>query len=367
MHPLLDALTALNSRGAELLRAIAGRSARQLVVENSLPRTEAQRLVRLSETYCGPTRYTRVQRDALDAAERNGHGVATLAMIERYVRRAREERQQWPLRLELCRVEGNFEAVRDHARRRVEELNEPKEPPTPTPGVSVRHNHRAHTTTLALTVDTRTGADLIRGLEAQAKDAPRREALGEAMLAQLRGTGTAIPRTRYTPLVVVSARDLRPILGGEGDDIMLASDDGTLVSGAELVNDRMTEHGFVGLFHPVSGGLNLYRTDRFASEAQRIMARAENPICPWPGCSMPASRCQIHHLEAFARGGKTNMEDLSCLCGYHNGANDDDPARPRNGRLERVNGHIVWRPPRGGPPILSDHPVGNLGAMRILD
>lgn len=98
--------------------------------------------------------------------------------------------------------------------------------------------------------------------------------------------------------------------------------------------------------HPEEGPVNLYRTARVANDKQRIMAAAENPRCAWPGCNQPADLSQVHHLKAWSNGGETNMKNLVMCCAYHNGVNDDDPnAPPRRGRLERVGGRIVWRPP----------------------
>ena len=118
------------------------------------------------------------------------------------------------------------------------------------------------------------------------------------------------------------------------------------MTGAELVQRAFTEHGYVTLIHPVEGPVNLYRTSRFASAKQRLMAAAENPVCPWPECRYPADECQVHHLNAWKNGGETNSRNLTIACPYHNGVNDDDPnAPPLRGHLARVNGTIRWLPP----------------------
>ncbi|MDU7512557.1 MAG: HNH endonuclease signature motif containing protein, partial [Corynebacterium sp.] len=102
----------------------------------------------------------------------------------------------------------------------------------------------------------------------------------------------------------------------------------------------------ITLVHPYEGAVNLYRTERMASEKQRLMAAAENPVCPWPACNYPADKCQVHHLQAWRHGGETNMSNLATCCPYHNGVNDDDPnAPPVRGRLVRRRGRVVWQPP----------------------
>lgn len=135
--------------------------------------------------------------------------------------------------------------------------------------------------------------------------------------------------------------------GSDSDgDVVVQLTNGATMTGAELVQRAFTEHGYVTLIHPVEGPVNLYRTSRFASAKQRLMAAAENPVCPWPECRYPADECQVHHLNAWKNGGETNSRNLTIACPYHNGVNDDDPnAPPLRGHLARVNGTIRWLPP----------------------
>ena len=49
--------------------------------------------------------------------------------------------------------------------------------------------------------------------------------------------------------------------------------------------------------------------------------------------------------KAWKNGGNTNPKNLTVACPYHNGINDDDPSKPRRGRLERVNGKVRRIPP----------------------
>jgi hypothetical protein len=40
--------------------------------------------------------------------------------------------------------------------------------------------------------------------------------------------------------------------------------------------------------------------------------------CAWPGgCDKPPAGCQVHHIVPRAHGGKTRLNDLILLCGYH--------------------------------------------------
>ena len=96
------------------------------------------------------------------------------------------------------------------------------------------------------------------------------------------------------------------------------------MTGAEYLERALKDRGLITLISPYEGAVNLYRTERFANAKQRLMAGAENPVCPWPRCAKPADECQIHHLEPWLHGGLTNIANLSTACAYHNGANDDD-------------------------------------------
>ncbi|WP_460490506.1 HNH endonuclease signature motif containing protein, partial [Corynebacterium nasicanis] len=170
-----------------------------------------------------------------------------------------------------------------------------------------------------------------------------------------------------TPFAVVPAPDYASYWRGEGGDTVFGLNDGTTITGRDWVTQELASIGHVGIFHPVDGPIDLYRENRFANEKQRLLAMAENLICPVPGCTTAASECQIHHLTAWEAGGETNSANLSVACRVHNGRNDDDPAAPpRNGRLVREPGGIVFHPPDGGPPRTNKHPVQALSAMALL-
>lgn len=69
--------------------------------------------------------------------------------------------------------------------------------------------------------------------------------------------------------------------------------------------------------------LNLYRTRRTASLAQRIALLAAEGVCAWAGCSAPMSECEVHHIVSWLRGGDTNIDNLTALCRQHHRCNND--------------------------------------------
>lgn len=60
--------------------------------------------------------------------------------------------------------------------------------------------------------------------------------------------------------------------------------------------------------------LDLGRTQRLYSKAQGRAIRAAYRGCSYPGCSMPAERCELDHLDAWEKGGNTDIcsADLGC-------------------------------------------------------
>jgi hypothetical protein len=39
--------------------------------------------------------------------------------------------------------------------------------------------------------------------------------------------------------------------------------------------------------------------------------------CAFPGCDIPPSACQVHHIEERAKGGRTCLDNLVLLCAFH--------------------------------------------------
>ena len=76
------------------------------------------------------------------------------------------------------------------------------------------------------------------------------------------------------------------------------------------------------IFRGVSQPLDLGRSRRIASAAQRIALIGRDKACV--GCGASASWCQAHHITPWAVGGKTNLDDMCLLCSRcHHGVHDD--------------------------------------------
>ena len=63
--------------------------------------------------------------------------------------------------------------------------------------------------------------------------------------------------------------------------------------------------------------LDLGRSRRLFSSAQRLAMCLRDQRCRAEGCSVPASWCDAHHLRPWSVGGKTDLSDGKLLCSFH--------------------------------------------------
>lgn len=63
--------------------------------------------------------------------------------------------------------------------------------------------------------------------------------------------------------------------------------------------------------------VNVGRTYRTATTAQRLALRAIYDTCAIPGCDATFDWCHIHHLDFWENGGRTDLDNLVPLCSRH--------------------------------------------------
>lgn len=90
------------------------------------------------------------------------------------------------------------------------------------------------------------------------------------------------------------------------------------------------------------------RTSRLATTAQRHAIAVRDGGCTFPGCDAPIAWCDIHHAEAWQHGGNTDLANLVALCRHHHGVTH------RNGWTMTLDDRQVphWTTPSG------DHLIG---------
>ena len=70
---------------------------------------------------------------------------------------------------------------------------------------------------------------------------------------------------------------------------------------------------------PSNNPLNMGRTVRLFTPAQRKALIVRDGGCVFPGCDQPARRCDAHHRIVWSHGGETNIDDGALLCPRHHG------------------------------------------------
>ena len=90
---------------------------------------------------------------------------------------------------------------------------------------------------------------------------------------------------------------------------------GTLLPIADVIRMPTHAYHYLALFDGVTGqALWLGRTKRLATGDQRIVLHAKDRGCTRPGCDAPGYRCEVHHVDEWAKGGLTNIDKLTQAC-----------------------------------------------------
>ena len=358
--------------GISILRDVYDCSPHDLVSSVMSLKT-ARKYTHLATVLFGPADSPKMQRDAVALAEERELSIEYLEMVNKHAKKLRTRGAAWRLRAELIAYEGTLDEVDAHAKKRVTEEggDKPKQP-----GMKIGRVVDG-LRTLSLTADQRKITDLEKTLDAAITDTdkPRSEALLEAFWDFIEGDGTGLITPEYKTVIALGLEQSAQVFGGTGDDVTVGASDGTTLTGAEIVNAAMEgalgDKLYVGLFHPTAGPVNLYEA-RFASDKLRTLAMAENLVCTWPDCNVPADRCQVHHIDAHKHGGHTKPSNLTMLCKYHNGVNDDAPNGPRKkrkrssrGRMRRHRGKVRLQTPVG-KLVGNTHHVSSMGAMNLI-
>lgn len=356
---LVEAHLRSQAAGIELVAGVAGLSLDQLRAWG--PESAAQSLLALFDVYFSHTSFTRKQARAVEAARANGHDLPTLELIERYAKRLKKQREAWDFRIELCSIAGDEKTIARYARTRIRELHPL---PAPKPGVTIRRGKEL--SKLTLTAPASLIEDLRPNIDEDDPVGSFTAAFREGRLARpVAQTFAVMELPEYAKILgrlgdpATPCPDSHPATPSPGSgpapdlgDIVIQLSNGAKITGAELVQRELAGEGLVMIVDRVKGPVELLRTQRLASEKQRIMAIGEQPTCAWDECLCGADYAQIHHITEWRNGGETNPENLTPLCEYHNAIN----GLPGRGRIVRENGRIKWQPPGPRDPREPVHP-----------
>jgi hypothetical protein len=188
----------------------------------------------------------------------------------------------------------------------------------------------------------------------------RADALGlvaESALAGGLDNGTR--GDRYQVVVHVDAEALED-RNGQGQSVL---EDGIRVS-AETSRRLACDAAKVVMTHDADGSvLDVGRKSRTIPPALRRALVHRDRSCRFPGCGLKF--CDAHHIEHWAEGGKTRLDNLLLLCRYHHRLVHEGGIRVKllpNGepRFTRPNGRAI--PVAPVPPVLAEDPLTRLKA-----
>jgi hypothetical protein len=140
------------------------------------------------------------------------------------------------------------------------------------------------------------------------------------------------------PVTVVVSTTLQELTSETGRAV---TGGGTLLPMRDVI--RMAGHAYhyLAIFDEHSSRpLYLGRSRRIASPDQRIVLYAKDRGCTHPGCDVPGYWCEVHHVDEWAAGGRTDADKLTFACKPNHRLIDSGW---RTSKL--VNGRTEWIPP----------------------
>jgi hypothetical protein len=152
------------------------------------------------------------------------------------------------------------------------------------------------------------------------------------------------------PVTIIATADLQDLQTKTGTALTAT---GTRLPVNDLIRMSAHAHNYLLLFDtPTRCALYKGRSTRLATPAQRLVLYATERGCTRPGCTVPAAWCQAHHLTHWAKGGPTDINNLTLACGPDNRLADTDGWSTRKNK----HGTTEWIPP---PHLHTNRPRTN--------
>ena len=128
----------------------------------------------------------------------------------------------------------------------------------------------------------------------------------------------------------------------------------------DILRLGLAEHDLGVVLDPDSGrALASARMKRHATVEQKLMLVAEQLCCAYPGCNRAAVDCDVHHIKAWSRGGRTTVDNLTLLCRTHHRMNRDQHdggVGMGHAEVDPDSGRVGWREARHNHEGLPDLP-----------
>jgi hypothetical protein len=137
-----------------------------------------------------------------------------------------------------------------------------------------------------------------------------------------------------------------PVTTLAGTDERAALLDGTVPIDAETARHLTARAPTLRrvLTDPATGAMLTVDRQSYVVPADlRAFLTARDLTCRFPGCRVPATRCDVDHTTAWAHGGTTDADNLAHLCRAHHTMKHES-----RWRVEHLhNGVLAWTSPRG--------------------
>lgn len=114
------------------------------------------------------------------------------------------------------------------------------------------------------------------------------------------------------PVTVVVSTTLQELSAAAGQAV---TGGGTVLPMRDLIRMASRAYHYLAVFDEhESRPLYLGRARRIASADQRLVLYAKDRGCTAPGCDVPAYWTEVHHTDAWALGGRTDIDKLTLAC-----------------------------------------------------
>jgi hypothetical protein len=175
----------------------------------------------------------------------------------------------------------------------------------------------------------------------------------DALNALVRGQlgDPKLGRHNGLPVTVIVSTTLQELSAAAGRGV---TGGGTVLPMRDLIRMASRAHHYLAVFDEHENRpLYLGRARRIASADQRLVLHAKDRGCTAPGCNVPAYWTEVHHLDDWARGGRTDIDRLTLAC------KPDHTMVDKGWRTIKLgNGHTQWIPPPHlghGQPTTNDY------------
>ncbi|MEV6095218.1 DUF222 domain-containing protein [Nocardia sp. NPDC051981] len=194
----------------------------------------------------------------------------------------------------------------------------------------------------------------------------------DALLAMLQ-PGVDLSELGYhrgMPVEIVLTMSLADLERGTG---VATTASGTQISMNEALRMAEGTNPVLAVLDGKGMPLYLQRSRRTANHAQRLALLARDKGCTRPGCEQPANMCAAHHITDWAKGGPTDINNLTLACDHcHAMINDgrDGWKTVVMGKDSPYAGRTGWIAPKGldptgTPRVNQRHHVGQAIAAAI--